>query len=67
MLAIAVANKLDRNNFVSVFALAGLLKLEQRSDLADRLIARALQRTPVAGGPTLLEGLSKLLVPRVKH
>jgi tetratricopeptide (TPR) repeat protein len=65
--AIAVASKLDRNNFGSVYAQAALLKLEQRSDLADRLIARALERAPVAGGPTLLEGLNKLLVPRVKH
>lgn len=65
--AIAVANKLDRNNFGAVYAQAALLKLEDRSDLADRLIARALERAPVDGGPTLLQGLSKLLVPRAKH
>lgn len=63
---IIIANKLDRANFGAVYAHAALLKLEDRSDLADRLIARALQQTPVAGGPTLLEGLSKLLVP-AKH
>ncbi len=65
--AIVVANKLDRNNFGAVYAQAALLKLEDRSDLADRLIARALERAPVAGGPTLLQGLSKLLVPRARH
>jgi tetratricopeptide (TPR) repeat protein len=65
--ALAVANKLDRNNFGAVYAQAALLKLEDRSDLADRLIARALERAPVAGGPTLLQGLTKLLAPRVKH
>ena len=61
--AIDVANKLDRANFGAVYAVAALLKLDNRSDLADRLIARALQQAPVAGGPTLLEGLSRLLVP----
>lgn len=61
--AIAVANKLDAANFGAVYAQAALLKLDNRSDLADRLIARALQQAPVAGGPTLLQGLSKLLVP----
>lgn len=60
---ITIANKLDRANFGAVYAHAALLKLDQRSDLADRLIARALQQAPVAGGPTLLQGLSKLLVP----
>lgn len=65
--SIAVANKLDRNNFGAVYAQAAILKLDDRSDLADRLIARALQHAPVEGGPTLLQGLSKLIVPRTKH
>jgi len=58
---IMVANKLDRANFGAVYAQAMLLKQDNRSDLADRLIGRALQQAPVAGGPTIFEGLTRLM------
>lgn len=53
--AIKVADKLDRENFGSVYARSIMLKLEGRDERANRLVAGALDKPLEASGKPLID------------
>ena len=73
--SIAVANRLDRNNFGAQFARSVILKIQGRGETAQRIIAGLLERAPAPDAKSLIEqirlyGAKQLkagAVPNSKH
>lgn len=61
---IKAADRLDPANFGSVYGKALLLRMDGRSELAQGLINRALERAPVTGVNPLLENVRKFYLAR---
>lgn len=62
--AIEVADRLDRDNFGSVYARSILLKLEGQGDQASQLLAGVLERPLPQSGKTLLDYLRTVAARR---